>query len=169
VEPGHFPASWLAENPEHADVGDELVASFNGVVVDNGLHLLFTVESDARFIEHWVFFGANVHLTGTNEDVLGPQVRVRGVLESQVAVDSHEFVNGRRIQVEDHVPPWFDVNVLTFCWDGVVGPVRGVVPVSSPVLDRNAFVEFLAASSNASVSNLFDGLLLVGVNGLVLW
>ena len=102
-------------------------------------------------------------LASPDEQVLAPQMSVSRVLEGQVAVDADEFVHRRRVHVEDHVPPWFDVHVFTFCRDLARWPVSRIVPVPRLVLTWYARVDVLVASTDASPTKIVDSLFVIGI------
>lgn len=169
MQSGHSPASALSEDSEHVHVCNQFVTGFDGIIVDNGLHVLLTVESDARLVLEGVLPGADVQLARPDEQVLAPQVQVCRVVESQVAVHSDQLEDWRRArQVVDHVPPGFDVYVVALDWNRVVRPVRRVVPVPGPIFIGHILVQLLVAGANAPPTQLVDLILLVGVSRLVL-
>lgn len=94
-------------------------------------------------------------------------MRVGGVLESQIAVDSDKLVHWRWIQVEDHTPSRFDVDVFAFLWHFACRPVVGNVPVSDSVLLGHIFVDFFAALTDTSMASQSNMLLFISVVGLV--
>lgn len=94
-QPRHRPPSGLTVDSQYVDIGNELIASLNSIIINNCFHLLLTVEGDAGILRIRVLFRSNMKLTSSDEQVLALQMSVGLVIERQLSVDSYQLVYWR--------------------------------------------------------------------------
>lgn len=75
-QPRHFPRRLLAIHANLVDVRNDLIASFDSVIIHDGFGVFLAVKGYPCLPLMWLLFRSNVQLTSPNEYVFGFQMSV---------------------------------------------------------------------------------------------
>ena len=163
MQSGQSLGSWSSVESNLSSVGKDLASGTPDTIIEDGVVLLDSMQSDGGFVLVSLERSSNVELrvVTSDGDVFCSEMHILFIAEAEPSVDFQDLDDRSFRDVENHVPVGFDLDVASSLRNLVIWPVRWVAPESEEVFWGNVVIwkSFNALSSARLLgAELNDGL-----------